>query len=415
MTKPKTWSRVLLSLLATSLLFTACKKEYSKDETLPAVYSPSIIVGSDNQVIYALNPANGDKNWELAMSSPIIASPIVYGGMAYIANSTRDSIYKVNAKTGEVVQRITFSGGGAGVTATPIADGNLLYVASLDGAIYAIDTGSYTTKWSYNPNTGGIQSSPTIYNGKLYFATTGGHIYSVDKTSGPNTSTGVPLPVWDYPGLGNVATAKFVSSPTIAAPYLYIGGANDSNMYCIFLDTTVRGVHMPTFPDTGVARWIYKAQGNIVSSPAAYGGNCIFGCNDFRVYCLDSIIDPLMGIMTPTPRWIAQLTSEVASSPYAVNQVVYIGCKDYQLYALNILNGAQRWAFSTSGVITSSPLVYNGTIYIGSYDKFLYAVDSARGTLKWSKNINGQIQCSPVIDNFTSLTGFNSQVSGYTN
>jgi outer membrane protein assembly factor BamB len=397
---PLSWSKILLSIAVSSLLFVACKKEYSSDDALPVTYSPSIVLGSNNQVLYGVNPQNGQKNWELGLSFPVKASPVLYKGSIYLASSYRDSVLKINAKTGVVTKKIAY-GAGIGATATPIADGSLLYVASMAGFLYAIDTGTGNVKWSYGAD-GPIESSPTIANGNIYFASTTGTIYCLEKTNGTTTSPGAPTPTWSL----NIPGAKFVSSPSVAAPYLFVGSMTDSAMYCVYLDAP---------GPTGVLRWKYKTRGGIRSSPATVGGTCIFGANDFRVYCLDTTIDPLNGIYTPDARWIDSLSSEVTSSPFVSGQTVYVGCKDYKLYALRIINGSVKWNFASSGIITSSPLVYNGTVYVGSYDRNLYALDTTRGTIKWKYSIDGQIECSPVIDDFSKLTGYNSQISGFTN
>ncbi|MCF8451493.1 MAG: PQQ-binding-like beta-propeller repeat protein [Taibaiella sp.] len=393
------WTHVFLSLLASSLLFVSCKKEYSPDETLPVSYSPSVVVASNNQVVYAINPTSGVKNWELGLPCPIIASPVVYNGSVYICSSDRDTVYKLNGKTGQITKRISFYGGNIGIKGTPIVDGQFIYVPSLSGTMFVIDTGTYETKWTFATD-GPLEASPTIHNDKLYFASTAGTVYCLEKTSGGST----PSAVWTL----NLPGASFVSSPAVGDPYLYIGSLTDSNMYCIYLE-------VPNTTTTGIMRWKFKTQGGIRSSPAAYAGTCIFGCNDFRVYCLDTTIDIPMGITVPEVRWIDSMHSEVTSSPFAYNQVVYVGCKDYRIYAMKIINGAVKWSFSSNGIITSSPVAYNGMVYIGSYDKYLYGLDTARGTLKWKTNINGQIDCSPAVDDLTKLKGYNSQVSGLTN
>lgn len=401
----KRLSYVLLSVVALSLVFGSCKKpQYSTDEVLPPSYSPSIIVGSNNQVLYALHPSTGEKNWELGLSSKIIASPIVYKGNVYVASSVGDTIFKINSKTGELIDKITYSGGGAGAKATPIADEDLLFVASMNGGFYVINLSDGTTKWSVFGD-GPIEASPTIHNGFVYFATSVGTVYCYEKLDG--TTATLPAPpslTWSL----NIPGASFVSSPAVGEPYLYVGSITDSNMYCMYLES-------PTASTTGGLRWSYKTKGGIRSSPAAYKGTCIFGSNDFRVYCLDTAIDPDNGIYTPEARWVDSMHSEVTSSPFPYEQVVYVGCKDYRLYALDILAGRVKWSFSSNGIITSSPLAYGGSVYVGSYDKYFYALDTARGTLRWKSNINGQIDCSPVLDNLSKTTGYNSQISGYTN
>jgi len=413
---PQRWRKILLSLLAAPVLFTACNRNFSSDNPITPSYIPSIIINSDNQVVYALDPTSGLKNWQYAL--PILAgtpsfpihfqpSPLIYGGMVYMAEDMNylgvcDTIYKINSSTGTLVTKIALSPGvSSNVQATPVADANLIYVAATngaaDGVIYAIDTGTYVTKWSYDAGAP-IVSSPTIYNGQVYFATTGGTVFCLDKTLGTLT--------WNYtpPISAGSVPATFYSSPSICAPYLYIGSVADSNMYCIKLTSSTT---------TGVERWRYKTNGAIYSSPAANYGVCVFGSSDFNVYCLDTF---LIGTATvPGARWVKPTSSAVESSPVINNGTVYIGSFDYNLYAFDIIHGNLRWKFASTSLIKSSPIVYGNSVYVASYDKYLYSVDTASGTLKWSYNTNGQIQCSPAIEDLSHINQNNSQISGFTN
>ncbi len=441
---PQRWRSIALSLLSASLFFVSCKKQSSTDTPLPTNYYPSVIVNSDNQVVYAFDPVTGEKNWEFGLYNPtnylllnpnvpivFTPSPIVYNGMVYITYIQRDpsktdTIYKVNGKTGKLVMKILPNKNqNFNIQATPVASGNLLYVAADNGHLFAIDTGTGVTQWEYIAD-GALISSPTIYGSNVYFASINGTVYSIDKSTGPSGTAN-----WSYKPerqgdtavykntpdsslvfalRGNTTPcASFYSSPSIAPPYLYIGSVADSNMYCILL--TPPG--SPT-PSVGVERWRYKTRGGIFSSPAAYNGTCIFGGSDFRVYCLDTNINPMMKIIVPARRWIDSAHSSIYSSPYVANQVVYIGSHDYNVYALNIINGGVKWSFATKGLVKSSPISYNGRLYVGSYDKSLYAIDTGTGTLKWSKNVNGQIECSPVINDLTGRS-YNSGISGYDN
>jgi len=413
----KRWLSALISLSVASLLFTACKKNFSSDNPLPASYYPSVIISSDNNVVYAINPGTGARNWQYALPNdsnntgiptPLKPSPLVYNEMVYLATFNTDTIYKLNSKTGVLYAKMTVSGHNTvsfpghffTVIATPIADANILYIATTNDTIYALDTGTSATKWKFgSPDNTPLISSPVIYNGNIYIASTGGHVYCLNKTTGPDAAGN---PIWQYPGVDSTVTGGFYSSPSISAPYLYIGSMTDSNMYCIYLDPpTVPGV----LPNPGILRWTFKTGGAILSSPTVYAGKCIFGSNDFYVYCVDT--------QTAAFDWKQRTNSQVNSSPIINNQVVYIGSYDYNLYALNIIDGHVKWKFASNGLLKSSPVPYNGLVYIGSYDNYLYAVDSSFGTLKWKYYINGNIQCSPAIDDLSGSDQINSAVSGY--
>ncbi len=446
---PQYLRSITLSLSILSLLFSSCKKQMSTDTPLPASYYPSIIVNNDNQVVYALNPVNLTKNWQFGMYLPsnystltpyggaiiYTPSPLLYNEMVYVAytqydGTKTDTVFKLNAKTGALIKKILPNQNEIfNIQATPVASANLIYIAGTNGKVYAIDTGTYITKWEYSANSA-IISSPTIYNGNLYFADVNGTVYCIDATVGPSGGsnwTYQPERQGDTAFFKNPAnpatlaalrgntktTAKFYSSPAIAAPYLYIGSTSDSNVYCIYLTVPTGSLT----PHTGVERWRYKTNGPVYSSPAAYAGTCIFGCNDFNVYCLDTFIYPTLAAgptFSPTARWITNTNNTVYSSPYVYNQVVYVGNHNYNLYALNIINGGIKWQFASKGLIKSSPIAYNGYVYVGSYDKSLYAVDTATGTQVWSMNTDGQIQDSPVIDDLTG-NSYNSGISGFSN
>ncbi len=414
---PKIWKNILLSLTGASLFFTACKQESSDDKPLPISYSPTVIINSDNNIIYALNPITGLKAWEQSLPniSPVLGamyapSPLVYHNRLYIVRANSDTIYKLNPSNGAILKKFTLPAtGGFAYQATPIADGNLIYLAHMNGTLYAIDTGTFDIKWKYSSaSPAPLSSSPTINGNYIYQATMGGHVYCIHKTIGPDPTTGEIE--WDYPGAGVPSTASFTSSPAVGAPYLFVGSSTDSSMYCIYLMPPV--VSPPTH--IGILRWTYKTSGNIYSSPAAVAGRCIFGSTDHYIYCLDTFINPTISL-SPNYIWRTRTNSQVYSSPVVSNQTVYIGSNDYNLYALTMITGGIQWKFTSGGLIKSSPLVYDGVIYIGSYDKYLYAVDATLGTMKWSQNINGNIQCSPVIDDLSGTNQHNSQISGFTN
>jgi len=425
------WSSLILSLSIASLLLVACGKKFSSDNPLPTSYYPSIIINSDNNVVYAIDPATGKKNWQYSLpndsgtvGAPYKPSPIVYNNRVYLTATNSDTVYKLNAETGKLIAKLTVSGHTVvqypahyfTIVATPIADANLLYLATTNDTLYAIDTGTGATKWRFGAaDQSPFYASPVIYNGNIYAATIGsgapgtsnGHVYCINKTTGPDANGN---PIWDYPGLGVLSNASFISSPSISAPYIYAGSNSDSNMYCMYLNPPVIGP--PPVPVVGVARWMYKTGGNIVSSPTTYAGICIFGCNDFYVYCLDTT---LTSVVAGKYRWKYHTNSAVKSSPIISNQVVYIGGYDYNLYALNIIDGTKHWGkpFSTKGLIKSSPLPYNGSVYVASYDNYIYSVDTAFGTLKWSYYVGGNIECSPCIDDLSGRNQFNSGISGY--
>jgi outer membrane protein assembly factor BamB len=413
------WANLLLPIAAAALLATSCKKTQSPDNPLPTEYYPSIIVNSDNQILYGVDPFTGKKNWEYGLPAftgvtpptLLAPSPVVYNNMVYVATFNSDTVYKLVSKTGVFVKKVKLnsSGGPMAVHATPVANGNLLYVpVYTDNTIYAIDTGTLAIKWQFTADAN-LVSSPVVDKDYIYFASTAGTLYALNKNDGTSfwsLAVTSPAPIAGDPPI----PASFYSSPAIADSHLYIGSVKDSNMYCIRIP--VRTTELP------YVRWIYKTNGAVYSSPATFGGTCIFGSSDFSIYCLDTAVNPNapmpLAKTVPDLRWKYMTGGEIVSSPTVSNQVVYAASKDYKLYAINILDGKKKWSFATTGLIKASPIPFRGLVYIGSYDKMLYAVDSTKGTIRWSYSVDGQMSSSPTIDDLTGKT-YNSQVSGFIN
>jgi len=73
---------LLLTILSFSLL--SCDKNMSKDAPLPFVKTPSVYIGSQNAVLYALDPQTGEKRWEFNAGGNIQGSPCVYNDWVFV-------------------------------------------------------------------------------------------------------------------------------------------------------------------------------------------------------------------------------------------------------------------------------------------------------------------------------------------
>ena len=70
------------------VLFSGCqKKDYSADEPLPTVYTPSVFISSQNKYLYALDPVSGAEKWEFNLHGTTVATPIVIGTYLFVATT----------------------------------------------------------------------------------------------------------------------------------------------------------------------------------------------------------------------------------------------------------------------------------------------------------------------------------------
>lgn len=363
------WTKTLLFLAGSITLFSSCEDKFSGDEPLAPVYQPSLLLGSQNQVLYAINPITGKKNWEYFAGTDISTTPLVLGDKIFLSTAT-NFLFKLDARKGVLLQKVDLK---KPMLSSPTGEGNTIYTSAGD-SMFAVNADNGEIKWRFSAGDL-ILSSPMIYRSMILFGCNNGSVYALNQGDGTQK--------WSFS-----AGAAVISSPTASGPYIYVGSVN-GKMYA--LDA-----------DNGNQRWEYTTGGIIESSPIAYGGNIIFGSNDNILYCVDSAAGK--------ERWKFTTGDRIVSSPYGYQQVVYAGSYDYNFYAINILDGSIKWKYRTNAIIKSSPLVHQGMVYIGSYDKHLYNFDTS-GTVNWIYDIDGTIETSPVIDDLTGKS-FYPSISG---
>lgn len=372
---------VYSGLIASTLFaFSSCEKTYSDDKPAQLTYSPTLYVGSNQQVVYALNPETGEKKWEFNVGSSVVAAPEVLDDGVIFATKSGD-VYKLDRITGKEIVSRKF---GSQIIGSPYRYEEHLYIAA-GNILHQVDPKTLDTRFSADCG-GQITTSPTIHSilgkdGKYVFvATANNNLLAINTFE-------MPI-VWTYaaPQAGSFRSSPCIENDSI----LYIGN-NNGNLYAV--RTT-----------TGTGKWAYKTDGEIVSSPVAVGGNVLIGSYDRTFYSIDS--------ETGLKRWSFNTTDKIHASPIVFNQYVFFGSYDMNFYCIDIIDGVMLWKMKTFGLIKSSPVEYQGSIYFSSYDKNLYRVDAETGGLYWSANIEGQMEASFIIDGISNV-GYPANAGGY--
>ena len=141
-----------------------------------------IIIGSDDDSLYALNETNGDLCWDYDLNNKVKSSPCIdeYNNNVYIGSDEgnltcldlRDGTFKWSHATGAPVQ------------STPAIKEELIAFGSNDGTGYVLNKYTGEEEFTYNPGTilfnSEITSSPVINGNSLFFADHSGHVYSLN-------------------------------------------------------------------------------------------------------------------------------------------------------------------------------------------------------------------------------------------
>jgi len=296
------------------------------------------------------------------------------------------------AKLGGV--KWAFKAGGPIVTSPAVVDG-VVYIASLDGHLYALDQETGKEKWNFKSSRP-IASSPAVDRGTLYVVSSVGALVALD------TATGKPKWVFaaeyerkfEAKGLHGYPSAQqtipdawdiFTSSPAVASGKVFFGGG-DGGVYAVDAET-------------GLLQWKFATKDVVHASPAVSGTTVYIGSWDSYLYAIDADTGQL--------KWSFKSGDDAAmhnqvgfqSSPAVVDGTVYVGCRDAHVYALDAATGAKKWDYPTSkSWVIGTPAIAKGTLYVGTSDsaRFL-ALDAKTGRLKWNFDAKAYIFSSAAI------------------
>ncbi len=181
-----------------------------------------LIVGSagHSHTLYSIDPETFAQNWTFDDARDVyLGSVLVLNERIYAPNGD-GNLYVLDLK-GNLLT--TFDEPGHGLWATPVTDGQTIYLTSLDHHVYAIDPASLSVRWKTKLD-GAINAPVTLAeDGRLYIGTLSKSLYALDAARG-TVLWQRPLEGWLY------------SSPILDGDTLYIGaviGAEEGKVYAI--------------------------------------------------------------------------------------------------------------------------------------------------------------------------------------
>ena len=136
----------------------------------------------------AIDRSNGRNLWfVMSHLAGADAYPVAAGGLLFaVGQDSEEGLLAYDGLTGQ--KRWAFNTGRS-VTANPVADGPVVYVANADGTLFAIDAASGQARWRHQfPADGGlparVASPPVVAGGVLHVVTEGKMLYALDPAGG---------------------------------------------------------------------------------------------------------------------------------------------------------------------------------------------------------------------------------------
>jgi outer membrane protein assembly factor BamB len=314
----------------------------------PAIFQDTIYLGNSDHNVYAFDLQTGIPKWKSTLPERVYgSSPQIDGTTLYIA-CVNGCIFALSLADGKETNRYCltkgqFLGTHPDILGSPLVADGKLYFGSDDQSIYCFDLAGGARRWSFATQGSVHDAAASLLDHLVYMGSTDGHFYALDKDTGSLA--------WKSPDFQKLNTTAMLANGR-----LYFG-AGDKQLHCI--DAL-----------TGKEAWNFQTERGIMSSPAlsADGTRLVFGGADDYVYCLD-----MKGVLV----WKFKTGASVLASPLLTGDTVWIGSYDANFYALNLLDGSKRFSYKTQSSIFSTAAASDNKVVVGDRSGNLYCFNAA--------------------------------------
>ena len=296
-----------------------------------AIYSSPIIsgelvyVGAHDGKVYAFafdgEQLRVEPRWVYPRQDDL--GGVVIGGLVIVDNiiylaSADGTVYALDAVEG---YKVWSHATGEQIWSTPVVEGDTLFIGSFDKKLYALDTADDgSLRWAFETQ-GAITATPVVNENKVYFGTFGRRFYALDTASGEE--------VWRFP-------------------------ADDSD-------------------EDKPKNWFWAAP--LVSNGTIYAPNM-----DGKVYALDAETGALINEF--------DLGGQIVSSPVVIELVteeeevyslIIVATQEGEVYSLNTANNEQKLLASLGEKVQAPLFASDSTVYIHTFEDNLHAIDVETG------------------------------------
>jgi outer membrane protein assembly factor BamB len=291
------------------------------------------------------------------------------------------------------------------IEGAPAIVAGVVYVASADKHLYAVDVATGDQKWKQKLGAP-IKASPAVKDGRVYVGDVDGKLFCRDAATGKE--------VWTYECPGEINSGCNFFKDTILV------GSYDGTLTAVSLD--------------GKKVWEFKLDQPINGSPAvAEDRTFVAGCDNVlhvidattgkelaavdiegqsgatAAVAGDFVVAGTMSNQVVAVNWKAAKKAWAfeaprrqqpffASAALAGDRAV-VGSRDKKVYAVELKTGNEAWNFTTDGMVDGSAVVVKDRVYVGclSNDGNFYALDLKTGKKLQELNLDSPVTGSPAV------------------
>jgi serine/threonine protein kinase len=267
--------------------------------------------------------------------------------------------------------RWTFkSNGPIGWSASPVTDRDeqILYVASTDNCLYAIDTQTGSKLWAHRTEAPFL-AGPILLGDKVLVTNASGNISLLGARDG--------VLQWSFK-----TGKRVVATPTASKDAIIIAS----------LDGKIQAIDY----NRGQIKWEFDCREPIAASAQSYADQLFFGTKDGTFHALN--------IDSGQPLWKFQSDGPIVAGSAVSVDSVYFGTQSGTYYALEAESGRLIWDYPTSRAITSRGAIVFTSVIFCSQDKWLYCCEKYGGGLVWKGAVRGTTIANLVSSRTSVLT-----------
>ena len=297
------------------------------------------------------------------------------------------------------------------VRSSPAVVNGRVYVASMDGTVYALDQATGKRLWSHNVGDV-VDSSALVLDGMVYLGCEDGVLYALSAETGkvqwkcPTDQKITGSPNWTVSADGK---SKWILVTSYDATLRCLRAKDGKEVWTYLSDERINGgaavadgmatfggcdqaVHVVRLSD-GKGLQVLGANSYILSSPAFVDGKVYIGDHEGGFFCGD--------VKTGKTVWSFDTEggdqATFAATAAVDAERVVIGSRDGNVYCLDRKTGKKRWVFTAGGGIDSSVVICGDKAVFGSDDGRLYMVRLATGKEVWQYRALDPIASSPAV------------------
>ena len=269
---------------------------------------------------YALNKQNGSPTkdpFNDTLTDRVVAGITPGDGVVYVGTAD-NYLLALDEETGEEKQRFS---AGHSIFASPILDGEHLYVTSLDKSVYALNPNDLSdVQWSQQLG-GSIMNEPALDEANLYVSSFDHILHQLSRSDG---SKG-----WDFE-----TTGWLWAGPAVLDGVVFVGDLN--------------GILYGINAESGVEEWrVESGVGGVQAPPIVVGDSVVFVLGNLSPEDGEDAGMILVLSTEGEEQWRVSTTHPIFSQPVIINNdtlAVVPSSPEATIYLYDLATGAQKGA-----------------------------------------------------------------------